>query len=512
VLLLRSWPGRILAASVAQFGGLQMRLTIVIAIVLSVIGCSASAKDMSFTLQEKDLRPAFDLHQWIFADGDIVLGTADQFTEFVKAHPQLRTGATVILNSPGGSPIEGIRLGDAIRAAGYRTDVGSAGSQPMQRLPGQCMSACIFPYLGGEYRYLADGSSIGIHQFRFERDLGAAVATDVSQRISGEIVSYIKRSRADPSLFALMTQTSPEEMRIISAQELTKLKVVTGDIYSESWTFEVHDGGSYLKADQITWRGENKIIFICDRGRPFMMTLSQLPDRDGVIRATKNIEVSINEQPFNVAPKDVARQPSISGDAYIAWTISLGPELVGALKVADSIGSGLSPAPGVFAGVRGIHVGDDREKLVGLLTECSPTSQPAAPMNSAPSGSPQASAVDEIALAKRVARNFNQQYKKAAMVGLRMSVEACYGQARKTLREESIEYCYLLDQLSCAIDDAMMQKLNRPQEDYWLCTTAIARTAAVLTLAEPDPQVRALNLQRWTAAKSTSLNELGSLR
>ena len=30
---------------------------------------SASAKDMDFTLQELNLRPNFDLYQWIFADG-----------------------------------------------------------------------------------------------------------------------------------------------------------------------------------------------------------------------------------------------------------------------------------------------------------------------------------------------------------------------------------------------------------------------------------------------------------
>jgi hypothetical protein len=71
---------------------------------------AAKAEDMSFELQQRDLRPNFDLDQWIFADGEIVQGTTGRFLAFVKAHPQLRDGATVILNSPGGSPLEGIRL------------------------------------------------------------------------------------------------------------------------------------------------------------------------------------------------------------------------------------------------------------------------------------------------------------------------------------------------------------------------------------------------------------------
>lgn len=123
---------------------------------------TASSKDMSFTLQQKDLRPNFDLYQWIFADGEIVPGTSQKFQSFVRANPSLIEGATVILNSPGGSVEEGIRLGDAIRDLHFRTDVGVAGTDPMSRRPGLCLSACIYPYLGGEYRYLSKGSAIGI--------------------------------------------------------------------------------------------------------------------------------------------------------------------------------------------------------------------------------------------------------------------------------------------------------------------------------------------------------------
>lgn len=53
------------------------RFLLVALLVLSIL--PTSAKDMDFKLQEKDLRPNFDLYQWIFADGDIVPGTADRF-------------------------------------------------------------------------------------------------------------------------------------------------------------------------------------------------------------------------------------------------------------------------------------------------------------------------------------------------------------------------------------------------------------------------------------------------
>ena len=242
-------------------------------------GGQTLAKDMSFRLQEKDLRPNLDLYQWIFADGEIVSGTTTLFLSFVKNNPQLIPGATVILNSPGGSPVEGMRFGDVIRELHYRTEVGVAGYEPLNRLPGQCMSACIYPYLGGEYRYLGPGSAIGIHRFTFGKDFGGPATSEISQKLSGQIVDYIKRSRADPSLFALMTQTPPDEVYVLSSDELQRFKIVTGDIYSENWSFEVHGNVSYLKADQVTWRGENKLLFGCVKGNksplPFVQILSR---------------------------------------------------------------------------------------------------------------------------------------------------------------------------------------------------------------------------------------------
>ena len=293
----------------------------VLVALICLVGWQASAKEMSFTLQEKDLRPNLDLLQWIFADGDIVPGTTDRFTAFVNANPQLLRGATVILNSPGGSVSEGMRLGDFIRAIHFRTDVGLAGTEPMTRLPGQCLSACIYPYLGGEYRYLAEGSIIGIHQFNFEKDFGGAVTSQISQLLSGQIVEFIKRSRADPDLFAIMVKTAPSDIQVISQDDLEKLNVVTGDVYSEEWSFEVHGPYSYLKADQITWRGENKLLFGCpdERGRKtlIMMTLSELPDRDDVIRENKNIFVVIDDQVSFIGLSEVQSALVLAGETML---------------------------------------------------------------------------------------------------------------------------------------------------------------------------------------------------
>ena len=237
----------------------------------------------------------------------------------------------------------------------------------MKRLSGQCMSACIFPYFRGEYRYLDDDSAIGIHRFSFGKDFGGAITSEVSQELSGKIVAFIKRGRADSSLFTLMTQTPPDDIYVLPRDGLVKLRVVTGDIYSEAWAYEVHGDISYLKADQVTWRGENKIIFGCPpndmkKHMPIMMIFSELPDRESIARQAKNVILIINGK--NAPPK-------LAGDSHLQWTIALTPEQVDALKMADYIGAGVAPGPPeAFSGFAGINVGEGREKLVRTLNDC----------------------------------------------------------------------------------------------------------------------------------------------
>jgi hypothetical protein len=476
--------------------------------ILSLVCSSqALAQDMRFTLRERDLRPNLDLHQWIFADGEIVPGTTAAFKEFVRNNPQLIPRATVVLNSPGGSPAEGMLLGDAIRELHYRTNVGALGDAgQMKLLPGRCMSACIYPYLGGEYRYLSADSVIGIHRFAFQEDYGGSVTSEVSQILAGRIVDYIKRSRADSGLFTLMTQASPDDIHILSSDELAKFKVVTGDIYSEDWSFEVHGALSYLKADQITWRGESKLIFTCDQGIPGILTLSELSDREAIIRESTTPILIINDQSFTVPRTFHDQPPTLANGRYVSWSITLTPEVVGALKAANRIGSGLSPAPGIFAGVAGINVGDAKEKLVRFLNDCG-DGAPQFATHNLPDITP-----TEAALAKRVARHFDQQYKKTGMEGIRGSVESCYALARKTPREPTIEYCYILDQLASAVDASTMKQLGYPQDKYWQPQTAVARTAAVLALVHSNPGEYSQILQHWTAIEALSERELASQR
>ena len=342
---------------------------------LFIFATTASAADMSFTLQERDLRPNFDLDQWIFADGEIVPGTFDKFQSFVKAHPSLIADATVILNSPGGSVTEGIKLGDAIRGLHFRTDVGMAGDGPMSIAPGLCLSACIYPYLGGEYRYLHEGSAIGVHRFSFgDTTVSADEATETSQLVAGHIVEFLNKSRVTPDFFPLMTKTPPDNIQIIPIDELRSMRVVTDDVFSEGWSFEIAMGQPYLKGDQITRRGENKLLFYCSNdnaGKKLILTaLSELPDREKAIDGDKLIILFLDGVGFEMPNDLIYERPKLTGQIWIEWSLLVTPDLETKLEHASQIGSGISPGPHIFAGFKGIGLDGAKNKLSDLFDQC----------------------------------------------------------------------------------------------------------------------------------------------
>ena len=172
----------------------------------------------------------------------------------------------------------------------------------------------------GDYRYLTDGSAIGIHQFRFDTGFNPAETAIVGQQLLGKVFDFVKRSRVDTSLFALMISISADRVYVFSREELNKFRIVTGDVFSERWTFEMKDDVSYLKGTQLTSRGRNKVILTGPPGKngrsPCMTFLSQLPSREEVIRRTKRVILFIDDVASPVPPARVAG-PHLQGGDYI---------------------------------------------------------------------------------------------------------------------------------------------------------------------------------------------------
>jgi hypothetical protein len=140
---------------------------------------------------------------FIFADGVIDADAPARLKRFIQENHVPRK-SIIVLNSPGGSLIGGIKLGRAIRDAGLLTDVGrNIGETEKMLVAGECYSACTLAFLGGEFRSIEKDSTYGVHRFFFTTK--GDQDTDAAQILSASIVQYIRDMDVDPELFNDMT-------------------------------------------------------------------------------------------------------------------------------------------------------------------------------------------------------------------------------------------------------------------------------------------------------------------
>ena len=178
----------------------------------------------------------------VSASGMITADTPRDFDDFVRAH-NVR-GATVVLDSKGGSVLGAIALGRAIRGLSLATTVGRVREQPgrdgaMHRAwvwpRGECQSMCPFVLLGGVKRYIPPEARVLVHQIWLgdRRDDAAAAnytAEDLVlvQRDIGRLVQYTLDMGGGAELLEVALRIPPwEPMRMLSRDELRRTRLDT---------------------------------------------------------------------------------------------------------------------------------------------------------------------------------------------------------------------------------------------------------------------------------------------
>jgi hypothetical protein len=107
---------------------------------------------------------------WISAVGPVTDRTPDDFAAFAEQKDV--QGATLVLDSEGGSVVDTIKLGRALRALDITTTVGTTvvgtaadGSSTVALSPAAaCESMCGFVLLGGARRYVPPEARVLVHQ------------------------------------------------------------------------------------------------------------------------------------------------------------------------------------------------------------------------------------------------------------------------------------------------------------------------------------------------------------
>jgi hypothetical protein len=185
-----------------------------------------------------------DCRRWISATGVISESTARDFEAFAKVNDV--RGATLVLDSEGGSVVAALALGRVIRRLDITTTVGRTtllppidGTPPRAMLSptASCESMCAFLLLGGARRYVPPEARVLVHQIWLGSKSKRALESNYSaeelglvQRDIGSLARYTIEMGGNIELVETALRVPPwEPMYSLSADELRRMKVTTVD-------------------------------------------------------------------------------------------------------------------------------------------------------------------------------------------------------------------------------------------------------------------------------------------
>jgi hypothetical protein len=218
--------------------------------VIAALGGSAHA---GVTLEERKLPMRFswvacqpNCRGWVSAVGVVTADSPRDFDEFARGR-QLG-GATIVLDSSGGSVNDSIALGRRWRSLGALTTVGtSVQTQTAQGIRASvspdayCESMCVFLLLSGRTRYVPETAHVRVHQIWMgDRADDAKAATYSAQdlmiveRDIGRLAKYTFDMGGAGDLLSLSLNVPPwEDLHELSPEELRLTNLVTTDAVAE---------------------------------------------------------------------------------------------------------------------------------------------------------------------------------------------------------------------------------------------------------------------------------------
>jgi hypothetical protein len=217
---------------------------------LAVLGGLAHA---GTTLEERKLPMQFGwvacqprCGGWISAIGIVTTESPKDFEDFTQGR-DLR-GATIVLDSSGGSVNDSITLGRRFRNLGLMTTVGTSirirttqGDRGAIDPQAYCESMCVFLLLSGKARYVPEEAHVRVHQIwmgdRAEDARAASYSAEdlmIVERDIGRLAKYTFEMGGAGDLLSLSLNVPPwEELHELSREELRLTNLVTTDAVAE---------------------------------------------------------------------------------------------------------------------------------------------------------------------------------------------------------------------------------------------------------------------------------------
>jgi hypothetical protein len=243
--------------------GIRVKLYVVKAWMLAAACMMALTNESSFAREETKSQPmrfewrtqgtAKECGQhcrtWISATGVITESTVREFELFASSF-DLR-GATLVLDSEGGSVLATLEIGHLIRRLGMTTSIGKTKILPSfdETTPratlspkARCESMCAFLLLAGTRRYVPPEARVLVHQIwlgsKSKHALEASYTAEefrIVQRDIGRLARYTIEMGGDIQLIETALRVPPwEPLYELSTDELRDMRIVTVDQLFES--------------------------------------------------------------------------------------------------------------------------------------------------------------------------------------------------------------------------------------------------------------------------------------
>jgi hypothetical protein len=225
-------------------------LSVVVPGAITTLGSSARAGS---TLEERKLPMKFswiacepNCQGWVSAVGIVTSDSPRDFDEFARGRDLV--GATVVLDSSGGSVNDSIALGRRFRDLGLRTTVGTSvvthtahGDRGSISPEAYCESMCAFLLLSGKTRYVPQQAHLRVHQIWMgDRADDAKAASYTAQdlmiveRDVGRLAKYTFEMGGSGDLLALSLSVPPwEDLHELSPDELRLTNLVTTNLVAD---------------------------------------------------------------------------------------------------------------------------------------------------------------------------------------------------------------------------------------------------------------------------------------
>jgi hypothetical protein len=234
---------------------LSLAIALALAALASILPASVRASDrtlpMRFELRTQGPAEACGANckTFISASGAITADTPRHFILFAQGHDL--TGATMAIDSDGGSVLGAIALGREVRKLKLSTTVGrivdrsaDGQSDPRAELsPGaDCESMCAFVLLGGVHRTVPTDARVMVHQIwlgdRRDDPTAASYSAEdlvLVQRDIGRLAQYTAEMGASVDLLDLALRIPPwEPMHAMTHDELQRTRLTTEEFETPS--------------------------------------------------------------------------------------------------------------------------------------------------------------------------------------------------------------------------------------------------------------------------------------